>query len=223
MKFGLLGQHIQYSKSKEIFEYHFNGMHTYDLVDTSMPSRELILCYSGMNVTTPYKTKVLDFLDKIDDLALQIGSVNCISNENGCLVGHNTDYLGLEKTLKPYPIKSILLCGNGGVSKTIVTYAQRNKIKITVCGIEGVYDKHYDDLDDSDYCVDCVINATKFGIVPNINFSKISSNCLVFDLCYGESTAFITKCIEVGHDKNIDGYTMLEGQAIASYKIWNLI
>ena len=78
----------------------------------------------GVNVTVPHKEHVMPLLDKIDPLAEAIGAVNTIVNENGKLIGYNTDGLGFVEGLKniadePLEDKSMLIIGAGGAAKAI--------------------------------------------------------------------------------------------------------
>jgi shikimate dehydrogenase len=77
----------------------------------------------GLNVTIPYKEKVLPYLDSIDPACEEIGAVNCIQIKDGKLKGYNTDYMGFKESLnnwlkgeKPYA----LVLGTGGASKAVV-------------------------------------------------------------------------------------------------------
>lgn len=219
-EFGLIGKDIGYSASKKVFENIFGGTHQYDIIDTDHISKELLLNYKGLNVTTPYKVEVIQYLDKLEELAKDIGSVNCIYNDNGTLIGYNTDYHGFYKAIEDRGIRSMLVLGNGGVTRMIRQYCKDHYINLTICGRHGEYDVDYDNID---YGYDCIVNATKFGVVPPIDYDRIKEDTLVFDLCYGTDTAFITECRNHGHLNNINGAYMLFEQAYESYRIWNLI
>ena len=80
--------------------------------------------FSGLNVTTPYKTTVMKYLDEISPEAQKIGAVNTIVNRDGKLFGYNTDKMGFSYTLEQSNIvlegKDILVIGSGGASKAVV-------------------------------------------------------------------------------------------------------
>lgn len=221
-KFGLVGKDISYSKSKEIFDSRYQGKYSYEIIDTDKISKELLLEYDGLNITTPYKVEVMKFLDGLSFNANEIGNVNCIKNVCGQLIGENTDYIGFSKSLLPYynGIKRILVLGNGGVVNTIRHYCKKNENELVVCGRNGEFDINYSELNDYDF--DCIVNATKFGVIPPIDYKRIKDSTLVFDLCYGNSTLFLNECEKNGHKKNINGDNMLKWQALQSYRIWNL-
>lgn len=78
----------------------------------------------GLSVTIPHKEKVIRFLDRVTGAAAKIGAVNTIVNENGKLVGYNTDYLGflspLVRLLKPAKPLSVALLGAGGAARAVL-------------------------------------------------------------------------------------------------------
>ncbi len=80
--------------------------------------------FIGGSVTIPYKSKIMKYLDKIDENSKIIGSINTIKKlKNGKLFGFNTDFEGCCKTLKRIRIKKnnkILVLGIGGVGKAAV-------------------------------------------------------------------------------------------------------
>jgi len=130
-KFGLIGKNIDYSFSKSYFTKKFeseNLPHSYLNFDLKSIDEfpEIIKSnkdLKGLNVTIPYKETIIPFLDKLDKKAKEIGAVNTIEiTENGTLIGHNTDYYGFKKSIKPYikkHHKKALILGTGGASKAI--------------------------------------------------------------------------------------------------------
>lgn len=84
------------------------------------------LNFRGVNVTIPYKKKVLALLDSIDPQAARIGSVNTIVNDEGLLKGYNTDFDGLIRMIREdgnFDIKGkkVLIIGAGGTASTAGT------------------------------------------------------------------------------------------------------
>lgn len=229
-KFGLIGKGISYSKSKWIFEqyYKYDKDLNYEIYDIDKLDKEFLLKFDGLNVTTPYKIEVMSLLDEIDTKAKEIGSVNCILNSNGKLIGYNTDYLGFDSLIR-MGAKNMLLLGNGGVSKMIQWYCKRNNIGLTIVGrsdSNGYKDITYEELNDySKY--DYVVNATKFGILPPIDYTKVNKDARIIDLSYidgNDDTVFIKEFLKNGYssDKLEDGFGMLIRQALNSYKIWGI-
>lgn len=123
MKYGLIGEHLGHSFSKDIHE--MLGRYTYELkeipkeeIDAFMKARDFL----GINVTIPYKQTVIPYLDEIDPVAESIGAVNCIVNKEGKLYGYNTDFYGMKALILKNGIevagKKALILGTGGTSRT---------------------------------------------------------------------------------------------------------
>lgn len=86
----------------------------------------------GLNVTVPYKQKVIPYLDRVSKEAKQIGAVNTIENKSGVLKGYNTDVLGFSRTLKEEKVeiedtKAIVL-GAGGAARAVLYSLIENDI-----------------------------------------------------------------------------------------------
>ena len=96
IKYGLIGEKLTHSFSKEIHEE--IGRYDYGLLEIPRTEIGKFLKekdFKAVNVTIPYKREVIPFLDEISKEAKAIGSVNCIRNDGGRLIGHNTDFDGL--------------------------------------------------------------------------------------------------------------------------------
>jgi len=137
MEYGLIGEHLQHSCSREIHRVLAN------LADCGMPSYSYELCelspeclpafftardFRGINVTLPYKQAVIPLLDKIDEAAERIGAVNCVVNRGGVLTGYNTDFGGMVALLEHEGValdgRKVLILGTGGTSHTACAVAQ---------------------------------------------------------------------------------------------------
>ena len=123
MEYGCIGEKLKHSFSKEIhaklfsYNYEICEIERQDL-DSFMKKHD----FKAINVTIPYKTDVIPYLDYIDDMAEKIGAVNTIVNKNGKLYGYNTDFSGLSALILKNGIelaqKKVLILGSGGTSKT---------------------------------------------------------------------------------------------------------
>lgn len=129
MEYGLIGEHLPHSFSKEIHEK--LGRYTYDIVELTpeevgpfMEKRE----FKGINVTIPYKKVVIPYLHEMTDRAKAIGAVNTIVNKNGLLYGDNTDFFGMEQMLLRAGLdlkdKKVLILGTGGTALTAKAVAR---------------------------------------------------------------------------------------------------
>ena len=148
MKYGLIGEKLGHSFSKQIHES-LND-YKYELVELSKEEFDDFMIrkdFTAINVTIPYKEKVIPYLDYIDSTAEEIHAVNTIVNKNGKLYGYNTDYLGLKDLIIKNNIdvlnKKALILGTGGTSKTAtavlknlgikeIIYASRDKKENTI-------------------------------------------------------------------------------------------
>ena len=78
-------------------------------------------CFSGFNVTIPYKEKILPFLDDIDEAAQVCGAVNTVEIRNGRMIGHITDGLGMLRAIEERGVKThqadVLILGGGGAAR----------------------------------------------------------------------------------------------------------
>lgn len=137
-KYGLLGEKLSHSFSKQIHEK--LGQYTYYLMP--MPVEELHIFlrkreFNGVNVTIPYKQEVIPFCDYVDEAAKRIGAVNTIINIDGMLHGYNTDFYGLKYTLEKGGVvvygKDAYILGSGGTAKTATAVLRHlNAERITV-------------------------------------------------------------------------------------------
>ena len=196
MEYGLIGEHLSHSFSKNIHEK--LAPYTYELhelrpdeLDSFMRSKE----FKGINVTIPYKQAVIPYLDEISGQARSIGAVNTIVNRNGKLCGFNTDYFGMKSMIERPGIepagKKVLILGTGGTSKTayeVVTDMGASEVlKVSRTGKEGwptyeeAYEKHAD--------AEIIINTTPCGMYPDIDdcpvdLSRFQNLCGVIDAIY---------------------------------------
>ena len=132
--FGLIGRHVDYSWSPLIHNTAFEALGlpcVYTIFN--IPSPEMIgdairgsraLGIAGFSVTIPYKKTVVPFLDELSPEALSIGAVNTIVNDNGRLLGYNTDIDGFAAPLMPMAEsirnKPVCIFGNGGAALAAV-------------------------------------------------------------------------------------------------------
>ena len=246
--YGLIGYPLTHSFSSKFFTEKFrleeiDAEYLNFEIEDILEFRRVILFNQylrGLNVTIPYKEKVIPFLHRLSPEAKIIGAVNTIKVDrlNGDmyfyeLTGYNTDYIGFKNSTSPLIIpevhKKALILGTGGASKAIA-YA------LTSMNIEWVYVSRskregvisYDELT-SDIVSDnkIIINTTPLGTYPDIEncpdipYSFLTEQHLLYDLVYNpEETLFLRKGREQGATiKN--GKEMLELQALEAWRIWN--
>ncbi|MEA3497010.1 MAG: shikimate dehydrogenase [Bacteroidota bacterium] len=244
--FGLIGYPLEHSYSKKYFTRKFSKEEINNVIYNEFPIkdirelRSLVNQYpelQGLNVTIPFKEKVIPYLDKIDHVAKIIGSVNTIqidrTNNKPQLTGYNTDFFGFEKSLlqlikKEKPQKTLIF-GSGGSSKTAQFILNKFEIEFQIVSRKaGDNQLSYEDVDKE--IIDShklIINTTPLGMYPNISsFPKIAYEYLtnshfLFDFIYNPSeTTFLKKGKEKGA-KVQNGLKMLYLQAEKSWEIWN--
>lgn len=188
--------------------------------------------YSGLNVTIPYKEAVVPYLDELDGIAKTIKSVNTIIRRDGKLIGYNTDYFGLYKTIQYHKIsiknKNVLIVGNGGASKTVkllVSNLGADKITV-VCRNPKIDDEK--SLSEINHYLDAqvIINTTPVGMYPHDKddylFSLKPFHLLesVLDLIYNPlKTKLLVEAESLGV-KAYNGLYMLVMQAKASRELF---
>ena len=180
MNYGLIGEKLGHSFSKEIHEALAD--YSYELCPLNpkefhafMQARQ----FKAINVTIPYKKEVLPYLDEIDTAAKTIGAVNTIVHKNGKLKGYNTDYDGFRYMLIKHHIKvsdkKVLILGNGGASAAVQAVIKdadaKELIVVSPSAKNGaisfaeVYAKHRD--------VQIIINTSPKGMYPHVDEAPI--------------------------------------------------
>ena len=190
---------------------------------------------AGLNVTHPYKTSVIDYLDDLDEQAGDVGAVNVISisreGNSSLLKGYNTDVDGFVLSLKPLlesRINNALVLGTGGASRAVQKGLDILAIEYAVVSRQkGKADLAYGNLT-GDIIANCrlIVNATPLGMfpetenAPDIPYEALEPGCILFDLVYNpEKSLYLKKGQERGClVKN--GMEMLHIQAEKAWEIW---
>lgn len=247
--FGLFGEKLSHSLSPTIHSMLYKALGleaTYSLYEIQPEMLKdavqgiKALSISGVNVTIPYKVKVMSYLDNITDEAHRIGAINTIRNRGNMLEGFNTDYIGFGRMLRKNSIvtkkKTAVVLGTGGAAKSVVTYLEDN-------GVYEIYiisrnPNQIDTFDRSKYRIvdytslkslkhaDLLINCTPCGMYPKIDCSPIDEKDItkfnaVIDLIYNPSNTLLMKHAKDNNITTVNGLYMLVAQAAASVEIWN--
>lgn len=242
--YGLVGFPLGHSFSRTFFTEKFaREGKTEQYLNFEIPSidlvEELILKYTdlvGLNVTIPYKTAIIPFLDELDEVALKIGAVNTVliqrsSGLKPILKGFNTDEYGfgssLKPLLKPHHQKALVL-GTGGASKAVVYALGQLGIANTLVSRSEENGLGYAAITKEmmeEHTV--LINTTPLGTYPDttakpdIPYRWITDRHLLYDLVYNPP---ITSFLQEGlnrHAQVKNGHEMLVMQALRAYEIWN--
>ena len=242
-KFGLIGLPLVHSFSKRYFTDKFDRegidaryelFELQDIAEFTALKNTADLC--GLNVTIPYKEKVIPFLDELDATASGIGAVNVIKfiRQDGTLKlkGYNSDAIGFEASICPLLKdchRKALILGTGGASKAIDYILRKHGLEtlfVSRTAKPGMLT--YTQLNQkilSDHLV--IINASPVGTFPHndewpdIPYQFLSDSHILFDVVYNPAeTIFLKKGREKGAI-GLNGEDMLIGQAIAAWDIWN--
>lgn len=190
----------------------------------------------GLNVTIPYKEKVISYLDSISPEARAIGAVNVIKvthkGNKTELKGYNSDVIGFTQSIEPllerYHKKALVL-GTGGASKAIIFSLKSLGIEtLTVSRFERHGCVRYEDITPEmikEYNV--IVNCTPCGMYPqtddcpNLPYEAMDNHTLLYDLIYNpDETLFLKKGKAQGATVK-NGLEMLLLQAFASWNFWN--
>ena len=240
-KFGLVGKNIEYSFSKKYFSEKFkseNLSHSYENFDIhSLADFQNIISETpnlkGLNVTIPFKEKIIPLLDNLDEEARKIGAVNTIRiSGDKKLTGYNTDHFGFQKSLEvflPLQQKTALILGTGGASKAVAYTLEKLGFRFKfVSRNESLNTLQYSSLNQT--IIEShllLVNCTPVGTFPKIAASPLipyhflTENHLLFDLIYNPSETEFLKHGKTKGAKTTNGLKMLELQADKAWEIWN--
>ena len=248
-KFLVIGNPISHSFSPKLHNYwlkknNINGIYEKEKLNSDELENLLLrlknneIC--GINVTVPFKKKIIPFLDELSLEAENTQSVNTIYLENNKIKGHNTDIDGFELSLKNIKFdvngKKIFILGAGGVVPSIIFSLKKMKaLKIFISNRTKTKAESLKDIFNDLSIVnwgevpnfDLVINATSLGLNEkdeiNLDFSKIENGKLFYDVIYNpKETNFLKKAKGMGN-RIENGKKMFIYQAAASFKIWHKI
>ena len=206
-RFGLIGYPLEHSASAGYFADKFEreGLtdYSYSLfplmsVDEVIPLIAGTPGLQGFNVTIPYKQSIIPFLDRLDDVAEEIGAVNTVmikhSGPKYELYGYNTDAEGFRLSLPlDFHHKFALILGTGGSSNAVAYSLRKMGLKVLRVSrtkkAEGIIS--YEEIDNDllgQYTF--IVNCTPVGMFPEVNmapplpFSLLGPSHYIYDLIY---------------------------------------
>ena len=206
--------------------------------------------WDGFNITIPFKSEILRFLDVYDRSA-----VNTIYVKNGAICGTSTDGLGFERGLLQMKedrsqIQVLNFIGCGGAVLSIIEYWQHTKSKDQTSLHINILSRSEDSVRAvrvKEYCKRVgiqlsffcnfadfrsilssraiVVNALpkSFANAPIMSSDQLLSlprDMVFYDLNYGPRAAGIFEAAATHFPKFTDGLPMLVEQARQSQKIW---
>ena len=253
-KFGIIGNPINHSLSPVLHEYWFKKYNInaeYSIIEASDKDLPLIIdkikqgYFSGINVTLPFKQKIINHVDKAVNDAELTGSVNTVFlNNNETVIGENTDVYGLQaaylKEIDNSFSKKVLVIGAGGVSPSIILSIKKSGIKnISITNRTNekcIFLKKkfnfltiisWADLKSEIKNFDIIINATSLGLKNgddfNFNFSNTKEEVIYIDTIYNPLETKTFKYLKKEGRKVFNGLDMFIYQGQKSFYLWNKI
>lgn len=240
--FAIFGDPVSHSRSPLMHNCVFKNLN-YDacytrvhLLDgTKLKETFFSLGLSGANVTVPHKEEAYKACDEVRGFAKKVGVVNTLINENGKLIGYNTDADGFMFAIKEFKdIKTVLVIGAGGTAKALASRLVEDDIKVTVLNRSAARLKYFTNIVDKCYTwdnfelqkYDLVLNSTSAGLKDDelpapkeIIDDVLNNTSFVADAIYGKLTPFLKQA----HSKNItykDGADMLLGQGVLANELF---
>jgi shikimate dehydrogenase len=238
-QFGLIGQHLAHSFSKDFFIDYFL-QHNIDAVydNFEMPDIASVTHflastnYSALNITIPYKQLIIPILQSCTPAATSIQAVNCIKKIGSAWHGTNTDIDGFWLSFAPYlqaHHTHALIIGNGGAAQAVKFVLRKLNIAfVVVTRASQIGAISFADLDAAVmHKYKIIINTTPLGMYPNtescppLPYEYLTAQHYLYDLVYNPTqTIFLQK----GFYANTiikNGQEMLEKQALAAWQWWN--
>ena len=252
--FAIIGNPIEHSLSPTLHNYWFNKYEidaNYSLLHVDEKGLESVIKkirgkeISGINVTLPYKQKIIPYIDKLVNDAKSTNSVNTVFLDNDDeLIGENTDVYGLQagylKELTNAKNKRVLIIGAGGVSPSVIYSLQKSKIS-NVSIVNRTYEKsifikkrfnfinvlEWKTLEDQLKNFDIIINATSLGLKNGndfeFDFKKIKDNLIFIDTIYNPLETKTLKYLKEKRIKTFNGLEMFIYQGQKSFYLWNKV
>ena len=254
-KYGIIGNPIKHSLSPILHNYWFkkykidanysiiNVKDEYELPRIIEQIRNKKL--SGINVTLPYKQKIVSQVDTIINDAEITNSVNTIYlDSKQTIIGENTDVFGLQaaylKEIDNAPKKKALIIGAGGVSPSVILSLQKSSVQeISITNrtrekcifLKNKFNNlkiiEWEKLKEEIKNFDIIINATSLGLKGNkdfnFNFDKIKSNLIYIDTIYNPLETKTLKYLKKMDLKVFNGLNMFIYQGQKAFYLWNKI
>ncbi len=252
--YGVIGSPIAHSMSPEMHNdlfsfyqmnarYHAFHVKPENLADAIKGFRAIGI--SGFNVTIPHKIEIIDLLDEVCEIAANIGAVNTVVNEDGKLVGYNTDGLGfvtsLRKKVDHLENSRVLIIGAGGAARGIYITLAAEGVKniditnrthekaeelISTCKFSAVSNSLSIEQAEKDLAnYDIIVNTTSIGMHPEIdaipiNLTYLSPNAVVSDIIYNPLKTKLLREAEQKRATIDNGVGMFVYQGALAFEKW---
>ena len=246
-KFLVIGNPIDHSLSPKLHNYWINEnninalyekhkLDENDLRDLFFQVKEKKI--DGINVTVPFKKTVIPFLDQLTNEAVKTQSVNTIYLHENKLMGHNTDIIGFEKSIKNFKYdinnKEVFILGAGGVVPSIIfALTQMGVSKIIVSNRSKEKADNLKNLFQNIEILnwgkipnfDVIVNATSVGLKKedniNLDLSSVGKDKFFYDVIYNPKETNFLKTGKNSGNITLNGKMMFVYQALSAFKIWH--
>lgn len=204
---------------------------------------------AGFNVTIPYKTRIMPFLDGLDRSAEAAGAVNTVKNDSGRLMGYNTDGDGLVRSLATefnldLHGRSIGIIGAGGAARGAVASLCRAGVKTIMIAnrtheravelVSALMPRYpgtglsiaadYQEMSTRLAEVDLLVNTTSIGMqhdsVPGLRLDRLPDWAAVYDMVYAPPVTPLLRDAARRGLRRANGLGMLAAQGELAFAIW---
>ena len=242
--FGLIGNPVAHSLSPMMHNQAFaatgyNGVYlAFRVTDPATAIKGIAaLNFKGLSVTLPHKVAVMEYLDEVDETAAQIGAVNTIVNNQGRLIGYNTDSPGALEALRTRTSikdKAVALIGAGGAARAIgfglVAAGGRvtilNRTRVSGERLATDLQAQFLPLDEwTPNRYEILINTTPVGMYPEPDATPIpqedlSKDMVVMDIVYNPIETRLLKAAAAKKCRTINGVAMFVFQGAQQFELW---
>ena len=240
--FAIFGDPVSHSRSplmhNAVFKHtHYKACYTRVHLKDGAQLRETFfrLKLSGANITVPHKEAAFNACDEIRGFANKVGVVNTIIEENGRLIGYNTDADGFMYAIEDFQnIKKVLILGAGGTAKALAARFLEENFDVEVLNRSagrlqffedlGCKSATWDNFKVSHY--DLLVNTTSAGLKDEelpapkeLIEAVLDATHYAADAIYGKVTPFLA----LAKEKKIpykDGADMLLGQGVLANELF---
>ena len=252
--FAIIGNPIAHSLSPVLHNYWFKKYNIeadYSLINIEEQEIKSVVAkirnkdLSGINVTLPYKQKIIPFVDQLVNDGKFTNSVNTVFlDDNNTLIGENTDVFGLQaaylKEINNAQNKKALVIGAGGVSPSVIFSLQKSKIS-NIAIVNRTYEKsiflkkrftflnilEWKSLKEEISKFDIIINATSLGLKNGDDFefafNNVKNDLIYIDTIYNPIETKPLKFLKENKIKTFNGLDMFIYQGQKSFYLWNKI
>lgn len=255
--YGLIAHPAGHSQSpvmqnKIIDERHIDAYyHSFDVQPENLATAIKglkVLNVGGFNVSTPYKTDIIQYLDELTPSAQRLQAVNTVKNVNGRLIGTSTDGDGFWQSMNPnQPHENVVILGTGGAARAVIASAKLYGVRHLTAfnrahsdwsqretaiaylsqGIGQLADlSNNHALSDALQQADLLINATTVGmndartLLTDYQIGLLPQHALVVDMIYRNQQTGLLKAANKHRLLTQNGLSMLVGQGALSFEYW---